>query len=677
MSLREAPQREPNRTLHVYVGAVIALAAILVGAVIAFDVLDGNSYAMWPHIVVFTILLFVGETRRSWFRFHDGGEVSPGWAFAFGIVMLGSPATAVCAIAISSVWADLGERKSAMKVAFNVGQITLSLAIGALLLRAFGVDGALTETASIAPMTAIGVMIAGTAVFVINGFLTGQVMAIYHRTRLRSLLGRDFIVGISADGALLALSPVFVVAVTFSLYLLPLLFVTAALVFQSTQQALHRAHEANHDPLTKLFNRRAFAGHIEAFVLSAGAESGSRGAVLLFDLDGFKEVNDRLGHHIGDRLLQGVGEQILSAAPVGSVAARLGGDEFAILVPDVGDDREAQAMAEHLRRRLTRPIDVDGFPLSVDLSVGVALTPTHGRTPEELLSAADVAMYRAKRYRTGVELYKVIGARAETGRVGLLGQLSSALEKGELSVHYQPQTPFTSGEPNAVEALIRWRHPSLGMVPPGDFISLAEQTELIGPITEFVLRQAAEDAVQLDAFDLRMAVNVSSRNLQDRRFPNVVMRALDLAGLRPSRVELEITESAIASEPERSMYTIAALREVGISVAIDDFGTGYSSYSLLRDLHVDRLKIDRGFIAGLAGSDRQQHIVKSIVVLAKGLGLETVAEGVEDEETWKLLAELGCDVAQGFLIARPMAVDELSQWMDVRRRVSMWEQVTA
>jgi diguanylate cyclase len=665
------------KTLGRYVSGVIALAVAMVIVVVFADLGDTNHRAMWPHIVVFAVLLFIGETRRSWFRFHDGGEVSPGWAFAFGIVLLGSPTAAVAAIAFSALVADLAERKDAIKIAFNAGQITLSLALGSLLLRAFGVTGPITQYNSISPKAAIGIMISGTAVFVINGFLTCQVMALYHRTTLRSFLGRDFVVSISADGALLALSPIFVVAVTYSLYLLPLLFVTAALVYQSTQQALHRAHEANHDPLTKLLNRRAFAGRLEGFLVSHGSEESTRGAVLLFDLDGFKEVNDRLGHQVGDRLLQGVADQISAAAPVGSLAARLGGDEFAVLVPDVGDDREALAMAEHLRRRLTRPIDVDGFPLSVDLSVGMAFAPTHGHTPTELLGAADIAMYRAKRYRTGVELYKVNGTRAEAGRVNLLGQLSSALEQGQLSVHYQPQTPFATGEPNAVEALIRWRHPVHGFIPPSDFIFLAEQTELIGPITEFVLGQAAEDAIVLDEFDLRMAVNVSSRNLQDRRFPNLVLRQLEAAGLSPTRVELEITESAIASEPERSRFTIAALREAGITVAIDDFGNGYSSFSLLRDLHVDRLKIDRTFIEGLPSSERQQHIVKSIVVLAKGLGLATVAEGVEDEATWKLLAELGCDVAQGFLIARPMPITDLTKWMDVRRKVSVLEQVSA
>ena len=237
------------------------------------------------------------------------------------------------------------------------------------------------------------------------------------------MLARDFVHSVSADGALLALSPIFVVVLNYSLFLLPLLGVTAFLVYRSTQQALQRAHEASHDPLTRLLNRRAFDNHVEGFLSSHGDED-ARGAIVLLDLDGFKEVNDRLGHDIGDRLLRGVAEQITNGAPRGAVVARLGGDEFALLVPDAGDDDEAAAMAEHLRRRITRPIDIDGFPLQIGASVGVAFAPLHGRTSADLLSAADIAMYRSKRYRSGVELFHSTRSGRDLGRVSMLSELS-------------------------------------------------------------------------------------------------------------------------------------------------------------------------------------------------------------------------------------------------------------
>jgi EAL domain-containing protein (putative c-di-GMP-specific phosphodiesterase class I) len=228
-----------------------------------------------------------------------------------------------------------------------------------------------------------------------------------------------------------------------------------------------------------------------------------------------------------------------------------------------------------------------------------------------------------------------------------------------------------------MEALLRWDHPTLGQVPPGDFITLAEHTDLIGPLTQFVLTQATMDTRVVDRFDMRLSMNVSARNLQDRRFPVSVLKAIDEAALAPGRLELEITESAIAREPERSLYAISALREAGVRVAIDDFGTGYSSFSMLRDFTVDRLKIDASFVQGIATSERQQHLVKAIVALAKGLGIETVAEGVETEDAWMTLHDLGCDVAQGYLICRPVALPELVEWLDIRQSMSALEHVSS
>ena len=489
------------------------------------------------------------------------------------------------------------------------------------------------------------------------------------------MIGRSFFVSISADGALLALSPIFVVAIHYSLMLLPLLGVTALLVYQSTQQALRRAHEASHDDLTQLLNRRTFDNHLAGFLASSADDV--RGALLLLDLDGFKEINDRLGHQTGDMVLLGLAEQLTKSVPQGAVVARLGGDEFAVLIPEVGSDASTMALVEQLRNEITRPVVVDGFPLSVGVSIGLAFAPTHGRTPEDLLGAADVAMYRAKRYRTGVECYKALGSRPERGRLGLLGELSHAITSDQLKIHYQPLTRFRDGAPDSMEALVRWQHPTLGQVPPADFITLAEHTELISPLTQFVLTQATMDAHAVSRFNMRLSINVSARNLQDRRFPASVLKALADVDLDPARLELEITESAIASEPERSLFAITAMREAGVRVAIDDFGTGYSSFSMLRDLSVDRLKIDAAFVRGIVHSERQQHLVKTIVSLAKGLAIETVAEGVETEESWITLANLGCDVAQGYLICRPVPLPELVEWLDIRQSMDELEHASS
>jgi len=661
-------------SVDAYIAAVAVLAAVLSFFVYAsVDVIVPPSNG--TYVIIFCVLLFVGESRPKFLRFVDGGQVTPGWAFAFAIVLLGAPVVAIAAMAACTLYLDLRERKPTAKVVFNTAQMTASLAAGALTLYLLGLRAPITDVSKLSHRWAIGIVAAGALVFISNGFLTGVVLALHYKTRVRSVMGRSFFVSISADGALLALSPIFVVAIHYSLMMLPLLGITALLVYQSTQQALRRAHEASHDDLTQLLNRRSFDNHLAGFLSSSADDV--RGALLLLDLDGFKEINDRLGHQTGDMVLLGLAEQLTKSAPEGAVVARLGGDEFALLIPEVGSEASTMAMVEQLRNEITRPVVVDGFPLSVGVSIGLAFAPTHGRTPEDLLGAADVAMYRAKRYRTGVECYKALGSRPERGRLGLLGELSHAITSDQLKIHYQPLTRFRDGSPDSMEALVRWQHPTLGQVPPADFITLAEHTELISPLTQFVLTQATIDAHAVDRFNMRLSINVSARNLQDRRFPASVLKALAEVDLDPARLELEITESAIASEPERSLFAITAMREAGVRVAIDDFGTGYSSFSMLRDLSVDRLKIDAGFVRGIVHSERQQHLVKTIVSLAKGLAIETVAEGVETEESWITLANLGCDVAQGYLICRPVPLPELVEWLDIRQSMNELEHASS
>ncbi|MEQ1873258.1 MAG: bifunctional diguanylate cyclase/phosphodiesterase [Ilumatobacteraceae bacterium] len=664
---------------HRWLNAYIALVAVTAVALTAW-VLAKQPGLVAPgkltYVLIFSGLLFISETRNAWLKFGDGGEVTHGWAFAFSIVLLGSPFIAIASMSLCTLWVDLRERKAVNRVIFNVAQITASLAAGALSLQLFGLTAPLTDAGSPSSGFALAILASGALVFIANGMLTCVVLAIHHKTSVRSTMGRSFFLSISADGALLALSPIFVVAITFSLYMLPLLGVTALLIYQSTQQALKRAHEADHDDLTGLLNRRAFDQHLTGFI-DSNRDLAKPGVVVLLDLDGFKEINDRLGHHTGDLVLQGIATQLTASAPEASVIARLGGDEFALLIPAIESTSSIMVTAEHLRGELTRPIEVGGFPLSVGVSMGLALIPRDGRTAEEALGAADIAMYRAKRFRTGVEMYKTIGSRAEKGRLGLLGELSRAQATDQLQIHYQPMTRFIDGAPVGIEALLRWQHPTLGNIPPADFITLAEHTDLIGPLTQFVLDRATSDAHALEMFDVRISINVSARNLQDRRFPAGVFRALEQAGIDPTRLELEITESAIAREPERSLFAITGLREAGIRVAIDDFGTGYSSFAMLRDFPVDRLKIDASFVSGINGSPRQQHLVGAIVGLAHGLNIDVVAEGVETEESWQTLAELGCEVAQGFLICRPLPLPDLVDWLDLRQSMSAMENVVA
>ena len=656
-----------------YVAAVATIAVGLTGLVYVLGN-DVVAPSKGIYVAIFCALLFIGESGPRLLRFVDGGQVTPGWAFAFSIVLLGSPIIAIGAMAGCTLYLDLRDHKSLTKVVFNTAQISASLAAGALVLQLLGLRGAITDAGPLSARWGLGILAAGVLVFSANALLTCIVLALHYRTGMRSIISRSFFLSISADAALLALAPIFVVAIEYSLLMLPLLGVTAVLVYRSTQQALERAHEASHDGLTHLLNRRTFDTNLTGYLESRSDDA--QGAVLLMDLDGFKEINDQLGHQTGDMVLIGIAEQLTKAAPDSAIIARVGGDEFAVLLPDIGSESETMALVEKLRADFTRPIVVDGFPLSVGASVGMAFVATDGNTSEELLNAADAAMYRAKRNRTGVESYKAVRSHSSRGGLGLLGELSDAIAADQLKVHYQPLTRFRDGTPKSMEALLRWHHPTLGHVPPGDFISLAEHTDLILPLTQFVLTQSTVDARAVDQFDMRLSVNVSARNLQDRRFPSSVLRALDEAALSPTRLELEITESALANEPDRSLFVISAMREAGVRVSIDGFGTGNSSFSMLRELTVDRLKIDSTFVKGIANSPRQQHLVKAMVGLAKGLGIETVAKGVESEESWDILAELGCDVAQGFLISRPLPMPDLVEWLDVRHPLASLGQVS-
>src|SRR3954465_8046720 len=408
--------------LYVAFVAVLALGLSLL-VYVNDDIVVPHGNGMY--VIIFCVLLFVGERAPKFLRFVDGGQVTPGWAFGFSIVLLGAPLVAIAAMSAITLYVDVHDRKPATKVIFNTAQITASLAAGALVLQALGLRKPITDVDHLSYRWAIGIVVAGALVFISNGMLTGFVLALHYKTRVRSMMGRSFFRSISADGALLALSPIFVIAIHFSLLMLPLLGITALLVYQSTQQALRRAHEASHDDLTQLLNRRTFDNRLAGFLASNADDV--RGALLLLDLDGFKEINDRLGHQTGDMVLLGVAEQLTKSAPQAAVVARLGGDEFAVLIPEVGSEASTIAMVEQLRDEITRPVVVDGFPLAVGVSIGLAFAPTHGRTPEDLLGAADVAMYRAKRYRTGVECYRADASRPERDRVGLLGELSQAI----------------------------------------------------------------------------------------------------------------------------------------------------------------------------------------------------------------------------------------------------------
>jgi predicted signal transduction protein with EAL and GGDEF domain len=362
---------------------------------------------------------------------------------------------------------------------------------------------------------------------------------------------------------------------------------------------------------------------------------------------------------LGDRLLQEAGRRLGAQLLPGGTLARLGGDEFAVLLPATGAEA-GRRVATLLLDALAEPVDVGGLALSVEASIGVAVAPEHGRDPDTLLQRADVAMYAAKALRSGVEAWSPTHDDRSLDRLTLLGELRGAIETDQLVLHYQPQADLRTGTLTGVEVLVRWEHPVRGLVPPDDFIPLAERTGLIRPLTRWVLDHAlAQQAAWRRAgLTTPVAVNVSARNLADPAFPDTVAELVRRHAVPPGSVELEITESAVLADPAHTEAVLRRLAGMGIAVAMDDFGTGYSCLANLERLPLDTIKIDKSFVLAMAGQTQAAAIVQSVIDLGRNLGLTVVAEGVETEGVWHDLAARGCDVAQGYLLSRPLPAAE-------------------
>jgi diguanylate cyclase (GGDEF)-like protein len=425
-------------------------------------------------------------------------------------------------------------------------------------------------------------------------------------------------------------------------------------------QAAENARLALHDGLTGLPNRTLFRDRVTQALLSA-RRGGPPPAVMLMDLDRFKEINDTLGHQAGDRVLEEVARRLSAALRESDTIARLGGDEFAILLGGVASHRAAERVARVVRAALEDPIVVQDMALSVEASCGIALWPEHGDDVDALVRCADVAMYRAKGSRSGFAVYAPGGEDEARDRLALAGELRHAVGAGQIEVLYQPKVCLRTGRVAGVEALARWRHPRLGVLGPEAFIGLAEQSGLIHSLTLDVLRQSLRQsrAWRDDGFRVPVAVNLSAHHLLDRDLPGDVARALAEAGLDAGMLELEITESAVIANPRRAREVVGRLRDMGVRLAIDDFGVGHSSLGQLAELPVHVLKIDRSFVSGMGPETPAELIVRSTVELGRSLGLELVAEGVETTEAWDALRALGCDLAQGYHVSRPLSADDV------------------
>jgi diguanylate cyclase (GGDEF)-like protein len=428
-------------------------------------------------------------------------------------------------------------------------------------------------------------------------------------------------------------------------------------------------HDALHDSLTGLPNRADLQRRLSAALddVSAGRVSGA--AVMILDLDEFKAVNDTLGHHQGDELLVEVAARLTTAVGPAGTVARLGGDEFAVLLTDTADEGRVLRIGRRLVRALEQPIALDGLEVEIGGSVGVALAPAHASDPSVLLKRADLAMYDAKASARSLRLYEPELHTDSPRRLTLVSELRAALQNGGVAVHVQPKVRLGNGEVVGVEALVRWEHPELGWVPPDEFVPVAERSGLIGLLTTRVLDESLAACARWReaGWDIGIAVNLSARSLQDADLVDEVERMLRRHGIPADRLTLEVTEGSVMADPARAVALLHELRDLGVRLSVDDFGTGYSSLSYLQRLPVQEVKIDRSFVTALGREGENVAIVRAIIDLGRHLGLEVVAEGVEDQATQDLLASMSCDLVQGWHLARPMPTGDLVEWLATHR----------
>ena len=614
-------------------------------------------------------LVFLGELRPIVIARGDRqGSVTVSTAFALALVFVGPLWMAMTVMVAAAGCEDLRSRKHWRALAFGIGQTAITLLAARAVYAAAAGQQMLQGQPLLLPNDLHATLAAGAAFFLVSNTLSGISVALLSEDRVMEHLRSDIQFQLATSGVLLSFAPVVAAAAHLSLWLVPMLLLPIGAIHRSAQLAADREHEALHDGLTGLPNRALFRLRVErACQETAGVAGGF--AVILLDLDHFKEINDTLGHHVGDDLLECVSARLRSQLRPQDTVARLGGDEFVVLVAGINEDEEALPVASRLLDTLKTAFVVDGVRLEVGASLGIAVHPTHGDDVDQLLQRADIALYEAKVERGGFRMYEASADVHTPQRLAVAAELREGLERGELFLQHQPKVDVQTGHVVGFESLVRWRHPVHGVVMPDDFLPVVENTGLITPLTLQVLDLAltAVASWRAHGHDVSVAVNLSVRHLTDLGLPAQVDEALRKHDLPPSALVLEVTETLIMSDPVRAAEVLRLLRELGVGLAVDDFGTGYSSLAYLRRLDVHELKIDRSFVGSVTEDDGDAVIVRSTIEMGRNLGLRLVAEGVEDEATLELLRRWGCTLAQGFLFSRPLDDDAVLEWLATRR----------
>ena len=665
--------------LHLAIVTVAGLAVIVFHAVS-----DGIPTSVTGLELLFLLGLFAmaGELLPITVKRRDQEtDITVSTTFTFALLLILGPLSAILAQGLASLTDDIRHRKPLWKTTFNAGQYCLSLQGAHLVLTAFAPTGPTGGLVSFDVQYLPAIFLAGTVFFLLNSSLIGLAITFAQKIPVRTYFRQNrphlLFIG-SVDAMLMALSPIVMVASAESLLLIPLIALPLAAVHKAASISLEKdrlvatlqvkadenQYQATHDALTGLPNRVLFQDRLQQAIHGVSRTNASV-AVILMDLDHFKEINDALGHQMGDKLLVEIAARLRHALRDADTVGRLGGDEFAVVIPDVEHTHQAVTVAERVLSVFEQAFVLDGMTLHVAASLGIAMHPEQGHTPEVLIQRADVAMYYAKESKSGYEFYAPEHDHHSPARLAMVDELRQAISNKDLIVHYQPKVDLRSGQLLGVEALVRWEHPRRGMLPPLEFIELAEHSGLIGPLTMEVLDLALEQCSKWreEGLDINVAVNISLQSLLNLELPTTVGALLRKWQVPPTSVTLEITESCMMADPARTVKSLDQLHEMGVKLSIDDFGTGYSSLAYLRRLPVSEIKIDKSFVLDMMEDDGSAVIAQSTIDLGRNLGLKVVAEGVASRAIYEQLELLGCDVAQGFHIARPMDVTGMKAFL--------------
>jgi diguanylate cyclase (GGDEF)-like protein len=672
---QQGPPRERLLRARVWVGVVAALAAVAVvpSFVELPQVLRTGGIEFWL-IVAFAlavdIRIFPGRVGMA--------TVTPSLAFTFGLLLGWGLAPAVIVQAVAVVISAIQLHHPPGRAFYNLCRYALSFAAAWGVLVLAGVPRLSEDSigAGIGVVDVLAIMLAALVWYAVDTVLACTAVSIAFGGGWVDALVRCLRDDSKATLSVVALGPLVVTAGNASPLLVPLMLVPLLVVSELARFTARERRKASVDELTGLPNRRALYGHMRAQARAYGQRSRwSRGgepdtrrmALLLLDLDQFRRVNEALGHGVGDRLLTAVAQRLREAIGADGIVARLGGDEFAVLAPRLLDQDAVGVLANRIVDALAVPINLDGLPVDVAAAIGVAIYPEHGTDSTTLLRRAEVAMYDAKDHGTTFSVYTPEADEHSPERLTLLADLRRALESdnGELQLHYQPQIDLVSGAVVGTEALLRWRHPDHGFISPDMLIKVAEHTAVMRLITAWVLKEAIRQlaAWRADGHVLRTSVNISARDLHRGELVDELAELLLTHSVTANQLQLEITEGALMADPRRALVTLHRLDKLGVALSLDDFGTGYSSLQHLRRLPLAEVKIDRSFVLGMTTDPDDAAIVTSIIGLGLQLGLRVVAEGVEDEETRRLVAARGCEVGQGWHFARPMAANAFIGWL--------------